>query len=105
MSATMSNLRTMALAAVSVATFSLAAQQATAGALPRAKPEDVGMSSERLAVVNEVVKKAIDAGEVAGVVTLVARRGKIVHFEAQGYADIASRKPMRTAWSPAPTPG
>ncbi len=45
---------------------------------------------------NEVVKKAIDAGEVAGVVTLVARRGKVVHFEAQGYADIASKKPMRT---------
>jgi len=69
---------------------------AAAGTLPKAKPEDVGMSSERLARVNDVVKKAIDAGEVAGVVTLVARRGKVVHFEAQGYADIAAKKPMRT---------
>jgi CubicO group peptidase (beta-lactamase class C family) len=67
-----------------------------AGTLPKASPEDVGMSSERLARVNDVVKKAIDAGEVAGVVTLVARRGKVVHFEAQGYADIAAKKPMRT---------
>jgi len=69
---------------------------AAAGTLPKAKPEDVGMSSERLARVNDVVKKAIDAGEVAGVVTLVARRGKVVHFEAQGYADVAAKKPMRT---------
>ncbi|HEX5046619.1 MAG TPA: serine hydrolase domain-containing protein, partial [Gammaproteobacteria bacterium] len=69
---------------------------ALAGSLPKAKPEDVGMSSERLARVHDVVKEHVDAGEVAGVVTLVARRGKIVHFEAQGYADIASKTPMRT---------
>lgn len=69
---------------------------ALAGSLPKAKPEDVGMSSGRLARVHDVVKEHVDAGEVAGVVTLVARRGKIVHFEAQGYADIASKTPMRT---------
>ena len=85
----------LAIAATAV-WAAVACQQATAGALPKAKPEDVGMSSERLGRINEVVKKSIDAGEVAGVVTLVARRGKIVHFEAQGYADIASKKPMRT---------
>ncbi len=82
-----------ALAAMWLATAVL---PIAAGTLPKAKPEDVGMSSERLARVNDVVKKAIDAGEVAGVVTLVARRGKVVHFEAQGYADIAAKKPMRT---------
>jgi CubicO group peptidase (beta-lactamase class C family) len=67
-----------------------------AGALPTAAPEDVGMSSERLERVSEVVRKHVDAGDVAGAVTLVARRGRIVHFEAFGYADIAARTPMRT---------
>ncbi len=65
------------------------------GALPEGRPEDVGMSSERLARVSEVVRKHVEAGDVAGVVTLVARRGRIVHFEAQGYADLASRTPMQ----------
>jgi CubicO group peptidase (beta-lactamase class C family) len=81
---------------VAAAAFAVGAEQATAGALPKGEPEDVGMSSERLARIGVVVKKAIDAGEVAGVVTLVARRGQIVHFDAQGYADLASKRPMRT---------
>ena len=42
------------------------------------------------------MQQHIDAGEIAGVVTLVARRGRIVHFEAYGYSDIAKRTPMRT---------
>jgi CubicO group peptidase (beta-lactamase class C family) len=68
---------------------------AGAGALPEGRPEDVGMSSERLARASAVVRKHVEAGDVAGVVTLVARRGRIVHFQAQGYADLASRTPMR----------
>jgi CubicO group peptidase (beta-lactamase class C family) len=42
------------------------------------------------------MQKHIDAGDIAGVVTLVARRGQLVHLNAQGYADIAKRTPMRT---------
>ena len=67
-----------------------------AGSLPTGKPEDVGMSSERLAQIGPAMQKHIDAGEIAGVVTLVARRGRIVHFEAPGYSDIAKRTPMKT---------
>ena len=63
-----------------------------AGSLPTAKPEDVGLSSERLARIGPAMQKHIDAGEIAGVVTLVARRGRIVHFEAYGYSDIASAR-------------
>ena len=54
------------------------------------------MSSERLARIGPAMQRHIDAGEIAGVVTLVARRGRIVHFEAYGYSDIAKRTPMRT---------
>jgi CubicO group peptidase (beta-lactamase class C family) len=67
-----------------------------AGAVPAGTPEEVGLSSERLERVTEVVRKHIDVGDVAGAVTLVARRGRIAHFEAQGFADIESRTPMRT---------
>ena len=67
-----------------------------AGSIPTGKPEDVGMSSERLARIGPAMQKHIDAGEIAGVVTLVARRGRIVHFEAYGYSDVAKRTPMRT---------
>ena len=67
-----------------------------AGSIPAGKAEDVGMSSERLARIGPAMQRHIDAGEIAGVVTLVARRGQIVHFEAYGYSDIAKRTPMRT---------
>ena len=67
-----------------------------AGSLPTARPEEVGLSSERLARIGPAMQRHIDAGEIAGVVTLVARRGRIVHFEAYGYSDIAKRTPMRT---------
>ncbi len=62
--------------------------------LTMSKPEDVGLSSERLQRINQMIQRRIDAGELAGAVTLVARRGKIAHFEAQGVSDLESRKPM-----------
>lgn len=62
--------------------------------VPRAKPEDVGVSSERLHRIDEVIQRHIDAHHVSGAVTLVARRGKVVHFEAQGVKDLDSKQPM-----------
>ncbi len=52
--------------------------------LPMASPESVGMSSERLDRVGEAMQRYIDADLVPGTVTLIARRGKIVHFEPRG---------------------
>ena len=66
------------------------------GAVPHATPEDVGLSSERLQQVTEVVRRHIEAGDVSGAVTLVARRGHIAHFEAQGFLDIESQTPLGT---------
>jgi CubicO group peptidase (beta-lactamase class C family) len=66
----------------------------TAATLPTSKPEDAGMSAERLARVNQLIDRYIQKGEIAGAVSLVARRGRVVHFEAQGVADIATKKPM-----------
>ena len=63
-------------------------------AQPAAKPEDAGMSTERLKRIHESIQRHIDAGEICGAVTVVARRGHVVNFEAHGLMDIESKKPM-----------
>ena len=50
-------------------------------------PESVGMSSERLQRINTFINEYIDANQIAGAVTLVARKGKVVHYDAQGWRD------------------
>jgi CubicO group peptidase (beta-lactamase class C family) len=67
---------------------------AGADALPTATPEAVGLSSQRLARVTEVVKGEIAKGQYPGAVALVARRGKIAYFEAFGQRDPRSGAPM-----------
>jgi CubicO group peptidase (beta-lactamase class C family) len=59
-----------------------------------ARPEDVGLSTEGLARVDGAVQKFIDEGELAGAVTLVARRGQIVRTNAMGKKDLASGEPL-----------
>lgn len=54
-----------------------------------AVPEDMGMSSERLSRVSSAMQKLVDDGKLAGIVTMVARHGKIVHFETFGYQEIS----------------
>jgi CubicO group peptidase (beta-lactamase class C family) len=63
--------------------------------LPTARPESVGISTERLKRINETVKRFMDDNRISGAVTLVARKGRIVHFETQGVMDIDTKKPMR----------
>ena len=65
------------------------------GATPHARPEDVGLSTARLARVTQLMKRHIDAQTFSGAVTLVVRQGRIAHFEAQGLMDLESRKPMQ----------
>src|SRR5688572_7814950 len=67
---------------------------AAAGAVQTAKPEDVGMSTDRLARVRDAAQRHIDAGALPGVVTLVARNGRIAHFEAHGLLNVETKRPM-----------
>ena len=61
---------------------------ATAQGLPRAKnPEEVGLSSERLKRLSETFKGEIGKGIMPGAVLLIARRGKVAHYEALGVRD------------------
>ena len=55
--------------------------------LPRATPEEVGMSGERLNGIRDVIQEFIDEGRLQYAVVGVARRGKVVYFEAQGVSD------------------
>src|SRR6202158_1684198 len=64
--------------------------------LPRAKPESVGMSSARLARIGEVLRADIERGRIPGAVVAVARKGKLVYFEAFGYRDKVAGVPMTT---------
>jgi len=77
-----------------VVVIAWAAVLSAAGSIGVAKPEDVGIATDRLHRIQETIQRHIDAGDVAGAVTLVARRGRIAHFEAHGLMDLSSRKPM-----------
>jgi CubicO group peptidase (beta-lactamase class C family) len=62
--------------------------------LPTARPEQVGLSSERLERVSRALRGEIEAGKVPGAVALVARKGRIVYFESFGVRDKTSGDPM-----------
>jgi CubicO group peptidase (beta-lactamase class C family) len=81
---------------ISVAAVAAEAPAIGADPLPRAKPEDVGMSSERLARIGAALKEDIDSGLTPGGVIAIARRGKLVALEAYGWRDKAAGVPMTT---------
>jgi len=64
-------------------------------AVPASKPEDIGLSSERLQRIGQLIERYIADKQISGAVTVVTRRGRIAHFEATGQMDAESRMPMR----------
>ena len=66
-----------------------------ADSLPLVPPEEVGFSSEQLAKIETYFAGRVERGEIAGITTLVARHGKIVHFSAVGYQDAEQNIPMQ----------
>lgn len=60
-----------------------------------AAPHEVGLSAEQLERISSTAQGFIDRGELAGAVTLVARRGKVAHFETHGMMDIEAGEPMQ----------
>jgi len=63
--------------------------------LPFVEPEEVGLSSERLSRIRPALQQFIDDRKDPNFVTMVIRHGKIVHYEAQGYMDFESKKPVQ----------
>jgi CubicO group peptidase (beta-lactamase class C family) len=62
--------------------------------LPFAMPEDIGLSSVRLARLGAVIAGEIERGRMPGAVALVARRGRIGYFESFGQRDAVAGAPM-----------
>ena len=58
---------------------------ALAADIPRSSPESVGVSSGRLDRLSHSMQRYIDSNQLAGTVSLVSRKGKVIHFESQGY--------------------
>ena len=62
--------------------------------LPRAVPEDVGMSTSRLGRIAPVMQRWVDDGKIPCALTMIAREGRLVHFEKFGTQDVATAKPV-----------
>jgi CubicO group peptidase (beta-lactamase class C family) len=65
-----------------------------AQALPSAKPEQVGLSSERLGRIMTMLRADSDKGQIPGAILLVSRQGKVAFFETVGVLDPATKAPM-----------
>ncbi len=80
---------------VFIGVFLITSLTANAQVLPMAKPESVGLSSERLEHIGAAVQRSIDEKRISGAVTLVARRGQLAWLRAQGMMDREAGKPMQ----------
>jgi CubicO group peptidase (beta-lactamase class C family) len=86
------------LVIVVLAGYAVLAQQAPAAARPpaAATPASVGLAADRLDRLHQGMQGFIDRKEAGGIVTLIARDGKVADLHASGFQDIESKKPMRT---------
>lgn len=73
---------------------------AAAPALPMASPAAAGFDPARLQALSADLQDLVDRGQLAGVTTLAARKGKVFHFETRGLADVETGAPARpdTIW-------
>src|SRR6267142_6061824 len=67
---------------------------ASANGLPTAKPEQVGLSSERLDRIGQALRADVERGRIAGAVVVVARKGRVAYSQAVGFRDKAAGAPM-----------
>ncbi len=72
-----------------------AVQPLSAREIPAVAPAKEGFSAERLARLDAKMHSYVDTGDTAGVITLIARHGRIVHFDVYGKADIEAGTPLR----------
>ena len=64
--------------------------------LPRAKPEEVGLSAERLGEIARRLNADVEAGRIPGAVIAIARKGKLAYYETFGFRDKAAGVAMTT---------
>ncbi|MDH4043833.1 MAG: beta-lactamase family protein [Gemmatimonadota bacterium] len=64
--------------------------------VPGARPEAVGLSSDRLARIDTLMAALVARLEIPGAVALIVRHGEIAYFKAWGYRNVETRAPLRT---------
>jgi CubicO group peptidase (beta-lactamase class C family) len=62
--------------------------------LPTVSAKASGFDPERLQILHATIRRFVDEGEHAGIITLLARNGKLVDFQTYGYRDIENKLPM-----------
>ena len=67
---------------------------AVASDLEMVEPEDVGLSSQRLARLTDTFQTHVDEGRIAGAVLLIGRGGQVAYFETLGHMDLETQRPM-----------
>jgi CubicO group peptidase (beta-lactamase class C family) len=80
---------------VAVAVPAVTHLEPLAAAAPTARPEDVGLSTERLKRIGELLQRQIDAKVFPGAISVVARNGRVAHFDTHGLMDLETKKPMQ----------
>ncbi len=80
--------------AAALAVTALTLVPAGAQPLPTARPETAGFDSARLKKLDDYMAKVVADGRVAGMTTMLARHGRIVHSKIYGQADLAKGTPM-----------
>ena len=84
-------IRSLALACLALASLSSAVAQP----LPVAKPESVGMSSQRLEKITAALNQEVADKKLPGAVVMVARKGKLVYSQSFGNLNNATAGPMQ----------
>ncbi len=84
----LAHMKTLIVALTFLVAISLPAQ------LPTTSPKAAGFDPARLAVLHATTKRFVDEGKHAGIITLLARDGKLVDFQTYGYRDFEKRLPM-----------
>ena len=63
--------------------------------LSESSPQSVGMSEERLALIDNMLTQSIEKNQIPGAVALIARNGKIVYYKAFGMADNGTKRNLK----------
>ena len=70
-------------------------QVATLAPLPQAAPESVGFSADLPQKMDTAMQGLVDQKHLAGIVSLVARKGKVAQYKAYGFQDLDQQTPMK----------
>src|SRR5438874_6972645 len=72
----------------------LLTERASAQGLPRARPEDVGLSATALERITTTLQSYVDSGKFPGFLALVARHGKLAYVASVGWMDVEHQRAM-----------